>query len=116
MQKTNRSFPLFYFMKTVKNFRDRSDDFGSEDSMKRAAKLDPIKKSGKERHALYSRMHEDEDEDWELLNVKKRDSILDYFDDGRDEEDDDLSEDAEWDDEGEEEDEEEEDGGEDEEK
>ena len=101
MQKTNGPFPLIYFMKAMKNFRDRSDAFGSEDSMKRAAKLDPIKKSGKERHALYSRMHEDEDEDWELLSVKKRDSILDYYDDGQDEEDLDaeLSEDSEWEDE-----------------
>ena len=76
-------------MKATKDFRGRGGDFGSEDSVKRAAKLDPIKKSGKERHALYSQI--DEDEDMELLRVKKKDSILDYFDDG--EEEDDLEED-----------------------
>ena len=47
--------------------------------MKRAAKLDPIKKSGKERHALYSRL---DDEDFELQSLKKRESAFDYFDDG----------------------------------
>lgn len=80
-------------MKATKDFRGRGGDFGSEDSVKRAAKLDPIKKSGKERHALYSQI--DEDEDMELLRVRKRDSILDYFDDG--EEEDDLDEDDELD-------------------
>lgn len=95
-------------MKATKDFRGRGGDFGSEDSVKRAAKLDPIKKSGKERHALYSQI--DEDEDMELLRVRKRDSILDYFDDGEEEddldEDDELDEDEEdeaWDDEEEEE-------------
>ncbi len=51
--------------------------------MKRAAKLDPIKKSGKERHALYSRL--DDDEDFELQSLRKRESAFDYFDDGEEE-------------------------------
>lgn len=95
-------------MKATKDFRGRGGDFGSEDSGKRAAKLDPIKKSGKERHALYSQI--DEDEDMELLQVRKKDSILDYFDDGEEEddldEDDELDEDEEeaWEDDEEEED------------
>lgn len=97
-------------MKATKDFRGRSDNFGAEDSVKRAAKLDPIKKSGKERHSLYSQL--DEDEDLELIQVKKRDSILDYFDDGQEEEDDELDpeQDEEFDDEEDDEWEDEEDG------
>ena len=37
-------------MKSTHATRNKNRDFDSEDSMKRAAKLDPIKKSGKERH------------------------------------------------------------------
>ncbi len=83
-------------MKTTKDFRGRGNDFGAEDSLKRAAKLDPIKKSGKERHVLYSQI--DEEEDMELIRVRKKDSILDYFDDGE-EEDQEFDEDDELDDE-----------------
>lgn len=67
-------------MKSTNTPRNKNRDFDSEDSMKRAAKLDPIKKSGKERHALYSRL--DDDEDFELQSLKKRESAFDYFDDG----------------------------------
>lgn len=83
-------------MKTTKDFRGRGNDFGAEDSLKRAAKLDPIKKSGKERHVLYSQI--DEEEDMELIRVRKKDSILDYFDDGDEEEvdQDDELDDEEW--------------------
>ena len=83
-------------MKATKDFRGRGGDFGAEDSLKRAAKLDPIKKSGKERHVLYSQI--DEEEDMELIRVRKKDSILDYFDDGE-EEDQEFDEDDELDDE-----------------
>ncbi len=67
-------------MKSTHAPRNKNRDFDSEDSMKRAAKLDPIKKSGKERHALYSRL--DDDEDFELQSLRKRESAFDYFDDG----------------------------------
>ncbi len=80
-------------MKATKDFRSRGNDFGSEDSMKRASKLDPIRKSGKERHVLYSQI--DEEEDMELIRVRKKDSILDYFDDDEEDRDDDLED--EWD-------------------
>ena len=43
------------------------------------------KKSGKEKRAIYSRL--DEDDDDELLSFKKRESVLDYFDDGEEEQD-----------------------------
>lgn len=66
-------------MKSNKEFRGKADNFDSGDSVKKAIKLEPIKKSGKERHALYSDL---DDEDVELDSYKKRESVLDYFDDG----------------------------------
>lgn len=68
-------------MKSNHVFRSRTNDFGSEDSLKRAAKLDPMRRSGKERHQLYSNLDE-EDEDLNFLY--KKESVLDYFDDGND--------------------------------
>ena len=69
-------------MKQNKGFRTGHDD-NAEDALKKAVKLAPIKKSGKEKHYLYSDL-EDEDEDLEL-NYRERESILDYFDDGEEE-------------------------------
>ena len=96
-------------MKSIKDFRSKQQSFDSEDSMRRASKLEPIKKSGKEKHSLYD---EDEDEDAELRSLRKRESAYDYYDDGEEsddeEADDDLDdEDEEWDDEDEEADDEE---------
>lgn len=71
-------------MKATNDARDRSRHAGTEDSLRRAAKLDPIKKSGKERHALYHQV--DEEEEIEDLFVTRKESILDYFDDGESEE------------------------------
>ena len=72
-------------MKSPHVFRNKAHDSEPEDSLKRAAKLEPIKKSGKEKRAIYSRL--DEDDDDELLSFKKRESVLDYFDDGEEEQD-----------------------------
>lgn len=100
-------------MKSIKDFRSKQQSFDSEDSMRRASKLEPIKKSGKEKHSLYSRLDdEDEDEDAELRSLRKRESAYDYYDDGEEsddeEADDDLDDDdEEWDDEDEEVDDEE---------
>lgn len=99
-------------MKSIKDFRSKQQSFDSEDSMRRASKLEPIKKSGKEKHSLYSRLDdEDEDEDAELRSLRKRESAYDYYDDGEESDedaDDDLDdEDEEWDDEDEEVDDEE---------
>ena len=100
-------------MKSIKDFRGKQQSFDSEDSMRRASKLEPIKKSGKEKHSLYSRLDDDDDDDdVELRSLRKRESAYDYFDDGEesDEEfDDDLDDedDEEWDEEDEEADEEE---------
>lgn len=61
-------------MKSTKDFRAPS---ASEDSIRKAMKLEPIKKSGKERHHLFSELDEDDDQ----IEYIKRESVLDYFDD-----------------------------------
>lgn len=71
-------------MKSTHVFRNKANDIGAEDSLKRAAKLDPIKKSGKEKRTIYSQLEEDDDAD--LRSLHKRESVLDYFDDGEEDE------------------------------
>ena len=93
-------------MKSNNEFRAKGHVQDPEEKTKKAVKLPPIKKSGKERHSLYSSL---EDDDELPLDYKKRESVLDYFDDT----DEDMDEDQFEDDEGE--DDWEEDGGEDEE-
>ncbi len=71
-------------MKSTKDFRAS----GGEETTRKATKLDPIRKSGKERHTLYKSL--DEEEDDELLALRKRESALDYLDDGDEEDEEDL--------------------------
>ena len=54
------------------------------DELRKAKRLDPIRKSGKERHSLYRSIDEEDDED--LLGTTRRESVLDYLDEGDDEE------------------------------
>ena len=63
-------------MKSNRGFRHKASDGGSEDLLRRAAKLSPIKKSGKDKRTIYSQMDDDE-----LLALRKQESVLDYFDD-----------------------------------
>lgn len=107
-------------MKSTKDFRSKPTESKAEDTLRKAMKLDPIKKSGKEKRKIYHQL-EDEDEDEDLRALRKTDSILDYFDDGEEEdedleeefeeeedewEDDENEEEEEWDEEGEDEDDE----------
>lgn len=62
-------------MKHNKGLRTGHKD-NAEDALKKAVKLPPMKKSGKEKHYLYSEL---EEEDLEL-DYPRRESILDYFD------------------------------------
>ena len=66
-------------MKSNRGFRHKASDGGSEDLLRRAAKLSPIKKSGKDKRTIYSQMDDDE-ADAELLALRKQESVLDYFD------------------------------------
>lgn len=49
-------------MKSNRGFRHKASDGGSEDLLRRAAKLSPIKKSGKDKRTIYSQMDDDEQE------------------------------------------------------
>lgn len=59
-------------MKTQKGIREHDAD-----ELRKAKRLEPIRKSGKERHALYSSFDEEDEEEILLL---KRESVLDYLD------------------------------------
>ncbi len=71
-------------MKSNNVFRTKGHDREPEDTTKKTVKLPPIKKSGKEKHALYGSL--DEDEDDPEVEYQKRESVLDYFDDEEEEE------------------------------
>ena len=66
-------------MKTPKGIREHDAD-----ELRKAKRLDLIRKSGKERHSLYRSIDEEDDED--LLGTTRRESVLDYLDEGDDEE------------------------------
>ena len=66
-------------MKTPKGIREHDAD-----ELRKAKRLDPIRKSGKERHSLYRSIDEEEEEN--LLGTTRRESVLDYLDEGDDEE------------------------------
>ncbi len=66
-------------MKTQKGVREHDTD-----ELRKAKRLEPIRKSGKERHTLYSKF-EEEDDDEAYTSYVKRESALDYLDDEEDE-------------------------------
>ena len=59
-------------MKTQKGIRELDGD-----NLRNAKRLEPRRKGGKERHALYSSFAEEDEE--EILPLK-RESVLDYLD------------------------------------
>ena len=59
-------------MKTQKGIREHEAD-----ELRKAKRLEPMRKSGKERHSLYRSI--DEEEEAELM--PQRESVLDYLDD-----------------------------------
>lgn len=61
-------------MKTSKGGRAHDTD-----ELRKAKRLEPLYKSGKERHTLYRHLDDEEDETYEVR--PKRESALDYFDD-----------------------------------
>ena len=66
-------------MKTQKGIREHEAD-----ELRKAKRLEPMRKSGKERHSLYRSIDEEDDEN--LLGTTRRESVLDYLDEGDDEE------------------------------
>lgn len=69
-------------MKSQKGFSHASDD----DVLRKPAKLEPAHKSGKEKRSIYG-FDDDIDESEEDFSYRKKESVLDYFDDGDDDED-----------------------------
>lgn len=61
-------------MKTQKGIREHDTD-----ELRKAKRLEPLRKSGKERHTLYTR-YSAEDEDEEEYLPPKRESAFDYLD------------------------------------
>ena len=59
-------------MKTQKGIREHEAD-----ELRKAKRLEPMRKSGKERHSLYRSIDEEEEEDL----MPRRESVLDYLDD-----------------------------------
>ena len=59
-------------MKTQKGIREHEAD-----ELRKAKRLEPMRKSGKERHTLYGNIDEEDDDE----PYVKRESALDYFDD-----------------------------------
>ena len=59
-------------MKTQKGIREHDAD-----ELRKAKRLEPMRKRGKERHSLYRSIDEEEEE--ELM--PRRESVLDYLDD-----------------------------------
>ena len=49
------------------------------EELRKAKRLEPMHKSGKVKHTLYSRIEEEEDDP--LSAYRKRESVLDYLDD-----------------------------------
>ena len=58
-------------MKTHKGIREHEAD-----ELRKANRLEPMRKSGKERHSLYRSIDEEEEE-----LMPRRESVLDYLDD-----------------------------------
>lgn len=74
-------------MKSSKMSREGALNADSNDVMRKAVKLTPNKKSGKEKHTLYKGLNQfEDDEDQDIEVYTKKESILDYFDDDVDEE------------------------------
>lgn len=66
-------------MKTQKGIREHDTD-----ELRKAKRLEPLRKSGKERHTLYSQYEEEDDEE-DYRSYARRESALDYFDDEEEE-------------------------------
>ena len=79
--KTNLRLTIYsIYTGNDRNFR-RNGSADAEEVFKRATKLAPNRKSGKERHSLYTQFDEEE-EDAAFGYKAKQESVLDYYDDG----------------------------------
>lgn len=67
-------------MKTQKGVRGHDSD-----ELRKAKRLEPLRKSGKERDALYSSIARDEEDEEDYTAYPRRESALDYLDDEEEE-------------------------------
>lgn len=65
-------------MKSNKDFKPSRQEQNS-DSMRKATKLSPMRKSGKDKYAMYEEFENEDEESY--MQVRKRESVLDYYDD-----------------------------------
>ena len=79
-------------MKNGRDFRNRNAVSQPEDLLKRATRLDPIKKNGKEKRVVI-----DEEDEEDVEYHPKRESIFDYYDDPSVDEDDGSDEEEDYD-------------------
>lgn len=67
-------------MKSNRDFKVKNPTSDRDDFLRKPAKLEPARKSGKEK-AHYTGPDEEDDLEAELEMIGKRESVLDYFDD-----------------------------------
>ena len=65
-------------MKSNKDFKPARQQ-QNPDSMRKATKLSPMRKSGKDKYTMYEEIDSEDDETY--TSEKKRESVLDYYDD-----------------------------------
>lgn len=68
-------------MKTGNALRNKGMAAQPEDMVKKGNKLAPMKKSGKDKHFIYNDL-DDSDDDEFGGDYRRKESVLDYFDDG----------------------------------
>lgn len=71
-------------MKTGNAFRVKGTSAEPEDMLRKGARLAPMKKSGKEKHFIYDGLDDELADEEFVEDYKKKESVLDYFDDGED--------------------------------
>ncbi len=65
-------------MKSQKNPRPAKTGFDSDEAVRKATRLEPIRKSGKQRHSLYKELSDDDE--FSELPFQRKESALDYLD------------------------------------
>ncbi|MFI3314577.1 MAG: hypothetical protein R3Y04_02795 [Rikenellaceae bacterium] len=78
-------------MKSNKDFQPRTGKvLEADDLVRKSARLEPNKKSGKDKHRMFADNEDDEDD---FIIPTKRESVLDYYDDIPELEDDEFEDD-----------------------
>ena len=65
-------------MNSNKDFKSSRQD-QSTDSMRKDTRLSPMRKSGKDKYAMYEKLDDEDEESYTA--EKKHESVMDYYDD-----------------------------------